>query len=135
MRTYPGKHNPTHPNRGRKLLQHQRRERLEEQIGVTFAHTLIPYFPTQASSKSVENVLENAQHPRPLLTIQIAQLLLDTSALLKVDNGRVGDVGHVDAHDKVDEGIPEEQALVEFAVRALERDAAALQRCLDISIV
>jgi len=89
----------------------------------------------QASSKGVDNVLENAQHPRPLLTIQIAQLLLDTSALLKVDNGRVGDVGHVDAHDKVDEGIPEEQALVEFAVRALERDAAALQRCLDISIV
>lgn len=50
-----------------------------------------------------EDELKDTQCPRPLLTAQIPQLLLNPIPLLDIDDGRVGDVGYVDPHDEVDE--------------------------------
>lgn len=77
----PGNHDPRHPLAGREALEQQRRRRLEEHV----------------------RVVEDTDHPSPLLAVKAAELESDPVAGFEVHDRRVGDVLHVDAHDQVDE--------------------------------
>jgi hypothetical protein len=96
--THPGEHDAAHPLARSEGLEGERGDGLEEHV----------------------RVVEDGEGPRPLLRREVAELALDVRALLEVHDGRVGDVAHVDAHDEVHERVPEEEALVELAVGALE---------------
>lgn len=81
---YPSNHDSAHPHRRREPLQQQGGHRLKEHV----------------------RVVEDTQGPCPLRAGETAELLLDASALLEVDDGRIADVADVDSHDEVHKGVP-----------------------------
>lgn len=77
----PGNHDPRHPLARGEPLEQQRCRGLEQHV----------------------RIVEDTDHPRPLLAVEAAELESDPVAGFEVHDRRVGDVLHVDAHDQVDE--------------------------------